>query len=44
MDPSIEIQITARLDRLDAGLRVAEGKIQEATERMSSTVANAGNK
>ena len=28
MNPSIEVQITARLDKLDAGLKVAEAKIR----------------
>ena len=34
MNPSIEVQITARLDKLDAGLKVAEAKINQSAVTM----------
>ena len=37
MNPSIEVQITARLDKLDAGLKVAEAKINQSAVTMGKT-------
>ena len=43
MNPSIEVQITARLDKLDAGLKVAEAKIGASAVTMGKTGEQAGN-
>ena len=43
MNPSIEVQITARLDKLDAGLKVAEAKINQSAVTMGKTGEQAGN-
>jgi hypothetical protein len=42
MNPSIEVQITARLDQLDAGLRVAEAKIHQSAVTMGKVGEKAG--
>jgi len=43
MNPSIEVQITARLDQLDAGLRVAEAKIHQSAVTMGKAGEQSGN-
>ena len=42
MNPSIEVQITARLDKLDAGLRLAEAKVMSSTTSMGNAGEKAG--
>ena len=42
MNPSIEVQITARLDKLDAGLKVAEAKINQSAVTMGKTGEQGG--
>lgn len=42
MNPSIEVQINARLDKLDAGLKVAEAKINESASKMGNAGDKAG--
>ena len=42
MNPSIEVQINARLDQLDAGLKVAEAKINESASKMGNAGDKAG--
>ena len=42
MNPSIEVQITARLDKLDAALKVAEAKIGASAVTMGKTGEKAG--
>ena len=42
MNPSIEVQITARLDKLDAGLKVAEAKINQSAVTMGKAGQKAG--
>ena len=42
MNPSIEVQITARLDKLDAGLRLAEAKVMSSTTTMGKAGGSAG--
>ncbi len=42
MNPSIEVQITARLDQLDAGLRVAEAKIHQSAVTMGKAGEQGG--
>jgi hypothetical protein len=42
MNPSIEVQITARLDKLDAGLKVAEAKISQSAQTMGKTGEQGG--
>jgi len=42
MNPSIEVQITAKLDRLDAGLKVAEAKISQSAQTMGKTGEQGG--
>ena len=42
MNPSIEVQITAKLDQLDAGLKVAEAKISKSAVTMGKTGEKAG--
>ena len=42
MNPSIEVQITARLDKLDAGLKVAEAKINQSAVTMGKAGEKAG--
>ena len=43
MNPSIEVQITAKLDQLDAGLRVAEAKIHQSAVTMGKAGEQSGN-
>ena len=43
MNPSIEVQITARLDKLDAALKVAEAKIGASAATMGKTGEQGGN-
>jgi len=43
MNPSIEVQITARLDQLDAGLKVAEAKINQSAVTMGKAGEQGGN-
>lgn len=42
MNPSIEVQITAKLDKLDAALKVAEAKIGSSAVTMGKTGEQAG--
>ena len=42
MNPTLEVQITARLDKLDAGLKVAEAKINQSAVTMGKTGEKAG--
>ena len=42
MNPSIEVQITARLDKLDAGLKVAEAKINQSAVTMGKAGEQGG--
>ena len=42
MNPSIEVQITAKLDQLDAGLKVAEAKISKSAVTMGKAGEKAG--
>jgi len=42
MNPSIEVQITAKLDKLDAGLKVAEAKINQSAVTMGKTGEQGG--
>ena len=42
MNPSIEVQITAKLDKLDAGLKVAEAKIGASAVTMGKTGEQGG--
>lgn len=42
MNPTIEVQITAKLDQLDAGLKVAEAKISKSAVTMGKTGEKAG--
>ena len=42
MNPTIEIQINARLDKLDAGLKVAEAKISQSAQTMGKAGEKAG--
>lgn len=42
MNPTIEVQITAKLDRLDAALKVAEAKISQSAVTMGKTGEKAG--
>ena len=42
MNPSIEVQITAKLDQHDAGLKVAEAKISKSAVTMGKTGEKAG--
>jgi len=42
MNPSIEVQITARLDKLDAALNVAEAKISKSAVTMGKTGEQGG--
>jgi hypothetical protein len=35
MNPTLEVQITAKLDKLDAGLKVAEAKVNQSAQTMS---------
>ena len=37
MNPTLEVQITAKLDKLDAGLKVAEAKISQSAQTMGKT-------
>ena len=37
MNPTLEVQITAKLDQLDAGLKVAEAKISKSAVTMGKT-------
>ena len=42
MNPTIEVQINARLDQLDAQLKVAEAKISKSAVTMGKTGEKAG--
>ena len=42
MNPTLEVQITARLDKLDAGLKVAEAKIGTSAVTMGKTGEKGG--
>jgi hypothetical protein len=42
MNPTIEVQITAKLDQLDAGLKVAEAKISKSAVTMGKVGEKAG--
>jgi hypothetical protein len=42
MNPTIEVQITAKLDRLDAALKVAEAKISQSAVTMGKAGEKAG--
>ena len=42
MNPTLEVQITARLDKLDAALKVAEAKISQSAQTMGKTGEKAG--
>jgi hypothetical protein len=42
MNPTLEVQITAKLDKLDAGLKVAEAKINQSAVTMGKTGEKAG--
>ena len=42
MNPTLEVQITARLDKLDAGLKVAEAKINQSAVTMGKAGEKAG--
>ena len=42
MNPTLEVQITAKLDQLDAGLKVAEAKISKSAVTMGKTGEKAG--
>ena len=42
MNPTLEVQITAKLDQLDAGLKVAEAKISKSAVTMGKVGEKAG--
>ena len=42
MNPSIEVQITAKLDKLDAGLKVAESKVNQSAQTMGKAGEQGG--
>jgi len=42
MNPTLEVQITAKLDKLDAGLKVAEAKINQSAVTMGKTGEQGG--
>ena len=42
MNPTLEVQITAKLDKLDAGLKVAEAKISQSAQTMSKAGEQGG--
>ena len=42
MNPSIEVQITAKLEKLDAGLKVAESKVNQSAQTMGKAGEKAG--
>ena len=42
MNPTLEVQITAKLDKLDAGLKVAEAKINQSAVTMGKAGQKAG--
>ena len=42
MNPTLEVQITAKLDKLDAGLKVAEAKVTQSAVTMGKTGEKAG--
>jgi len=42
MNPTLEVQITAKLDKLDAGLKVAEAKINQSAQTMGKVGEKAG--
>jgi len=42
MNPTLEVQITARLDKLDAALKVAESKISQSAQTMGKTGEQGG--
>ena len=43
MNPTLEVQITARLDKLDAGLKLAEARINQTSVTMGKAGEKAGN-
>ena len=42
MNPTLEVQITARLDKLDAALKVAEAKISQSAQTMGKAGERGG--
>ena len=42
MNPTLEVQITAKLDKLDAGLKMAETKVNQSAVTMGKTGEKAG--
>jgi len=42
MNPTLEVQITAKLDKLDAGLKVAEAKVHQSAVTMGKVGEKAG--
>ena len=42
MNPTLEVQITAKLDKLDAGLKVAEAKVNQSAVTMGKVGEKAG--
>ena len=42
MNPTLEVQITARLDKLDAALKVAEAKVSQSAQTMGKAGEKAG--
>ena len=42
MNPTLEVQITAKLDKLDAGLRVAESKVNQSAQTMGKAGEQGG--
>ena len=42
MNPTLEVQITAKLDKLDAGLKVAEAKVNQSAQTMGKVGEKAG--
>jgi len=42
MNPTLEVQITAKLDKLDAGLKVAEAKVTQSAVTMGKTGEQGG--
>jgi hypothetical protein len=43
MNPTLEVQITAKLDKLDAGLKVAEAKVNQSAVTMGKAGEQGGN-
>ena len=42
MNPTLEVQITAKLDKLDAGLKMAEAKVNQSAQTMGKAGEKAG--